>query len=82
MKLHGADGAVIMQVTALEKKGPSLVVRGKVFGAMPLAAELRPEEARAILRLLTPKVLLCLLTLLFRRSVARTGGKAQPRKSA
>lgn len=78
MKLHGPDGAEIMQVTALETKGPSLVVRGKVFGAMPLAAELRPEEARAILRLLTPKVLLCLVTLLFRRSVGGQDGKRRP----
>ena len=75
MKLHGPDGAEIMQVTALETKGPSLVVRGKVFGAMPLSAELRPEEARALLRLLNLKVIVCLLTLLFRHSVGSTKQK-------
>lgn len=69
MKFHGPDGAEIMKVTALEKKGSSLVVKGQVFGAMPLSAELRPEDARAIFSLLNWKVLLCLLTILFRRPV-------------
>lgn len=70
MKFYGPDGTEIMNVTALEKKGSSLIVRGRVFGAMPLSAELRPEEARQFLRLLNPKVFLCLVTLLFRRTAA------------
>jgi hypothetical protein len=68
MRLYGPDGAEIMNVTGLEKNGGCLVVRGKVFGAMPLSAELRPEDARKFFSLLTPQVLLCLLTILFRRS--------------
>lgn len=72
MKFHGPDGGEIMTVTALERKGPSLVVRGQVFGAMPLSAELRPEDARAVFQLLDRKVLWCLLTILFRRSVGKT----------
>jgi hypothetical protein len=72
MKLHGPDGAEIMKVTRLEKKGSSLVVKGQVFGAMPLSAELRPEDARAIFGLLNWKVLLCLVTILLRRPA---GGK-------
>lgn len=71
MKFHGPDGAEIMTVTALERKGASLVVRGQVFGAMPLSAELRPEDARAIFQLLDWKIVWCLLTILFRRRVGK-----------
>lgn len=69
MKFHGPDGGEIMQVTRLEKRGSSLVVKGQVFGAMPLSAELRPEDARAVFGLLNWKVVWCLVTLLFRPAV-------------
>lgn len=67
MKLYGADGAEIIEVTAIEQKGSNLVVRGRVFGAMPLAAELRPKEARTVCQLLNARLILFLLTFLFRR---------------
>jgi hypothetical protein len=67
MKLYGADGSELMEVAAIERDGSELVVKGKVFGAMPLAARLRPGEARRALRLLTPGFVLFLLTFLFRR---------------
>ena len=74
MKLYGPDGSEIMNVTKLDAKGSSLVVKGQVFGAMPLTAELRPEDARAIFKLLNWKVLMCLLTILIRPQV---GGKSR-----
>lgn len=73
MKLHGADGKEIMSVTALEREGSDLVIRGKVFGAMPLTARLRPEEARSALKLLSFSTMLFILTLPFRR-----GRKSSP----
>lgn len=73
MKLYGPDGAEIMNVTALERKGPNLIIRGRVFGAMPLSAELRPEDARQIFQLLNVKAVFCLLTLMFRRSTRSPG---------
>jgi hypothetical protein len=57
-----------MLVTSLEREGDQLVMKGKVFGTMPITAKLRPEEARAALKLLRPGLLLFLLTLPFRRS--------------
>jgi hypothetical protein len=68
MKLHGADGKEIMSITAIERDGTELVIRGKVFGAMPLTARLRPEEARRALKLLSLPTLFFLLSLPFRRS--------------
>jgi hypothetical protein len=68
VKLFAPDNSELMVITALERDGDDLVVRGKVFGAMPLVAKLRPEQARAALRMLTPRLVLFLLTLPFRRS--------------
>jgi len=67
MKIYGADNKEMMNITALERDGPDLVIRGKLFGSMPLTAKLRPEDARAAFRLLDLRTALFLLTLLFRR---------------
>jgi hypothetical protein len=67
MKIYGADNKEMMSITSLERDGSDLVVRGKLFGAMPLTAKLRPEDARAALKLLDIRTALFLLTLLFRR---------------
>ena len=68
MKLHGTDGREIMSVTAIERDGAELVIRGNVFGAMPLTARLRPEEVRSALKLLDLRTALFILSLPFRRS--------------
>jgi hypothetical protein len=67
MILHSTDGSELLTVTALERDGNSLLIKGKVFGAMPMNARLRPEAARAALKLLTPRLVLFLLTLPFRK---------------
>ncbi len=68
MKLFAPDNSELMLITSLEREGDELVVKGKVFGAMPLVARLRPEQARAALKLIGPKLFWFLLTLPFRRS--------------
>ncbi len=67
MKLQSADGGELMTVSALERDGNQLVIRGKVFGAMPLDARMGPDAARAALKLLTPGLVWFLLTLAFRK---------------
>lgn len=67
MKIYGADGKEMMVVTALEREGSTLVVKGKLFGTMPLTAKLRPAEARKAFALLNWRLFLFLLTLPFRR---------------
>jgi len=67
VKLQSTDGSELMTVSALERDGDSLLIKGKVFGAMPMNARLNPEAARAALKLLTPRLILFLLTLPFRR---------------
>jgi hypothetical protein len=53
-------------VTALDRDGNKLVIKGKVFGTMPITARLSPAEARKGLKLLNFRLLLFLLTLLLR----------------
>jgi hypothetical protein len=67
MKLYGADNHELMQVSSIERDGSSLLIKGKIFGTMPLTAKLRPEELRAVFRLLDLKTIFFILTLLFRR---------------
>jgi hypothetical protein len=67
VKLYSADKSELMQVSAVERRGDDLVIKGKVFGTMPMSATLTPENARAFLKLLTPRLAWFLLTLPFRK---------------
>jgi hypothetical protein len=67
MKIYARDNSELMQVTALEQDGNALVIKGKVFGSMPMSAKLTPQEARNALKLLNFKLVLFLLTFLFRK---------------
>lgn len=66
MKLYSSDGSEMMVVSAIERDGDSLVIKGKVFGAMPMSARLTPEQARAAMKLFSPRLVWFLLTLPFR----------------
>lgn len=68
MKIYGGDGKELMTVTSFEREGSTLVVKGKIFGAMPMTAKLKPEEARRAFALLGFRNIFFLLTLPFRRS--------------
>ena len=59
----GADGTELIMVTALGRDGNKLVIKGKVFGTMPITARLSPAEARKGLKLLNFRLLVFLLTL-------------------
>ncbi len=66
-KILDAQDKELMAIRSLERDGDALVIRGKIFGAMPMVAKLTPSEARAALKLLDFKTVLFLLTLLFRK---------------
>lgn len=67
MKIYGADGKEMMSVSAIERDGSTLLVKGKLFGTMPLSAKLKPEDAREGLKLMSWRTRWFLLTLPFRR---------------
>lgn len=67
MKIYGPDNMEIMQVSSLERDGNKLVLKGKVFGTMPITAKLTPQEGRNGLKLLNFRLAAFLLTFLFRK---------------
>ena len=68
MILYSPDDSALMEIQSLERSGNELVIKGKVFGTMPITARLTPEQARKGLKLLRPRMLLFVLSMLFRRS--------------
>ncbi len=76
MKLYGPDKRELMTVNGIERDGNQLVIKAKVFGTMPLTAVLTPANVREGLKLLRLRGILFLLTMPFRKSTPRTGGKA------
>jgi len=66
-KILDAQDKELMAIRKLERDGNALVIRGKIFGAMPMVAKLTPAEARAALKLIDFRTFLFLLTILFRK---------------
>ena len=66
LTLYSPDNSKLMEVEALERSGNELLIKGKVFGALPMTARLTPTEARKGLRLVNFKLALFLLTFLMR----------------
>ena len=67
MRILDAQDKELMAVRRIERDGDNLVIRGKIFGAMPMVAKVTPEEARAALKLLDARTILFILSLLFRK---------------
>ena len=68
MRIFGADNKEMIAISAIERDGRELVLRGKIFGTMPMTARLRPEEVRQALKLLNWRTALFLLSLPWRRA--------------
>ncbi len=66
LTLLSPDNSKLMEIEALERRGNELLIKGKVFGAMPMTARLTPSEARKGLKLVNFKLALFLLTFLLR----------------
>lgn len=68
MKVYDAQGKELMTVRKIDLEDGQLVIRGKIFGAMPMVAKLTPEEARAGLKILGFRNVFRLLPFIFARS--------------
>jgi hypothetical protein len=73
MKLFGPDRRELMTVSRMERAGNELVIKGKVFGTMPLTATLTPAQMREGLKLLGLRGVLFVLSMLFRGSSSSPG---------
>ena len=69
MRIFTPDDVELMCITGLERDGSALLVKGKIMGAMPMKAHIRPEEIRKLMGLLDLPTVLFLMTLPFRRGV-------------
>jgi hypothetical protein len=67
MTLYSADKSELMQINTIERDGSDLLIKGKVFGTMPMTARLTPAEARQGLKLMRIRIFFFLLSMLFRR---------------
>ncbi|MDQ1199098.1 hypothetical protein [Agrobacterium sp. SORGH_AS 787] len=67
MKIFTTDKTELMTISSIEAKGADLLIKGKIFGAMPMSAVITPEQARLAFRLLTPRLIWFLLSLPFKR---------------
>jgi hypothetical protein len=74
MKIVDSANKELMNVSSIAGDGDMLVLKGKIFGTMPMTAKLSPEEARGAFKLLNWKLALFLLTFLFRRSRPKNPG--------
>jgi hypothetical protein len=75
-KIFDANKSELMAISELERDGNELVIRGKIYGAMPMSARVRPEEVRHLLQLLTPKIIWFVLTMPFRKATVAAKPKS------
>ncbi|HTL91768.1 MAG TPA: hypothetical protein VL176_05440 [Steroidobacteraceae bacterium] len=68
MKIFGPDNQELIAISAIERDGAELVLRGKILGTLPMSARIRPEEARRGLRMLDWRTALFVLSLPWRRA--------------
>ena len=68
MKIFGADNRELIAISAIERDGAELVLRGKILGTLPMSARITAEEARRGLKLLGWRTAVFALTLPWRRT--------------
>lgn len=68
MKIYAADDRELMEISQFVREGDALLLRGKIFGTMPVTAKLTAREARAAFKQLDWKTLLFAVSLFFRGS--------------
>lgn len=57
MKFYTPENSVLMDISAVKLHADGLVIEGKIMGAMPMKAILRPEEMRAAFKLVNWPIL-------------------------
>ena len=56
-----------MDVTAIRSEGGCLIIKGRIMGAMPIQAVLKPAELRSGFKLISVKTIVFLIGMLFRK---------------
>ena len=72
MKLYTPEKTVLMDITAIKPHPDGLQIEGKIMGAMPMKAILRPDEMRSAFKLMNRSLYIRMLGMLLR-------GKPKPK---
>lgn len=68
MKIYGIDDRELMEISEVVPERDAVLLRGRIFGSMPVTAKVTPGQMRAALKLLSVRKVVCLVTLLLRRT--------------
>jgi hypothetical protein len=68
MKLYGSEGVLLMEVEAISATGRSLHIKGRMMGQIPMQVVLGPGELRETLKMISLRIALQALRMLFLRS--------------
>jgi hypothetical protein len=74
MKLFTPETTELIEVTGVKPHQDGMLIEGKIMGALPMQAVLRPEELRAAFRFLSFTVVRTMVSMLFRKPSKRTAG--------
>lgn len=66
MNVHNVDGSTLMQISSLDRSGNNLIINGTIMESMPIRCVLTPTQARSGLKLVRARLVLFLLSFLFR----------------
>jgi hypothetical protein len=66
MKFYAPDKSLLIDVQAVKEHPEGIVIEGKIMGAMPMKAVLRPEELRAAFKFLSWQLVMRVMRMLLR----------------
>lgn len=68
MRFFTPEGGELIEIMTVSPEGDRVVIHGKIMGAMPMKAVLKPEQLRQGFRFLTPRLIWTLVVMLFKRT--------------
>ena len=66
MKFYSPDKSLLIDVRAIKDHPDGIVIEGKIMGSMPMKAILRPEEMRAVFKLVSRQLVFKVLRMLIK----------------
>ncbi|KRB85488.1 hypothetical protein ASE00_01445 [Sphingomonas sp. Root710] len=72
MKLYGPDKSMLMEIQSISEHPEGLLIEGKIMGAMPMKAVLRPSELRGGRKLIGMRLAWHILRMLFQRDRSKS----------
>lgn len=67
MKLRGSEGVLLMEVESIAARDRNIHIKGKMMGQVPMTIVLRPSDLRAVMKMLSVRVIGQAIRMLFLR---------------